>query len=238
MVISPRNSSFHRESDLGRFRFHTGAQPTRLDPDERCPPLFRDVGFEAMARFLRGGLHRLCGPMSPITYLRSAEYREPYFDYGRIGRVMLLRPRDVNPWHSGIETVYIAPRDTAIDGESMVFIPAEIPLLKAATRFAGIDRWRDFADAVGPALYADIIRDSLGRLDDLRRTHEEAERIAAPLRKLFQSMSEPDREQAAHLMERAGLTEGDLCTAWHHLPDARREFVSVALRTVSEALPC
>lgn len=237
-MTTPRHPSSNHETDLGRFRYHTGGQPTRLGPEDECPPLFRDIGFEAMARFLRGELHRLCGPLSPITYLRSADYREPYVDYGRIGRVMLLRPRDVNPWHSGIEAVYIAPRDTAIDSNSMVFIPAEIPLREAATRFTGINRRRDFADAVGPALYADMIQDSRGRLDELQRSHEEAERIAAPLRKLFQSMSEADREQAAQLMERAGLTEGDLCTAWHHLPDARRADITAALRTVSEALPC
>src|SRR5690348_9434294 len=123
MVIHSLTASATNDN-LARFRFHTGAPITRLSAGELSPPLFRDIGFEAMGRFLRGRLHRLCGPLSPITYLRSADYREPYIDYGRIGRIMLLRPQDVSPWHSGINSVYVASRDTIIDPETMVFIPA------------------------------------------------------------------------------------------------------------------
>ena len=211
--------------DLGQFRFHTGAQPTRLAPEEACPPLFRDIGFEAMARFLRGELNRLCGPLSPITYLRTAQYCEPYVDYGRIGRIMLLRPCWVAPWHSGIQCVYIAPRSTPLDGDTMVFIPSEIPLAEAAGRFADMGRRADVATELGPRLYADMIVDTLDRLDALQRTHEKAECHAARLRRQFQSPNEHDRERAREWMGRAGLSEYDLCTALHHLPADRREHV-------------
>ena len=95
--------------ELSRFRYHTGAQPTPLTTDETCPVLFRDIGVDAMVRFLDADLQRLSGMLSPITYLRTANYVEPYTDHGRIGRVMVLAPRNIGVWHSGIDEVYIAP---------------------------------------------------------------------------------------------------------------------------------
>lgn len=221
--------------DLSRFRYHTGALPVRMAPDEPCPPLFRDLGVEAMSRFLRGDLTRLCGPLSPITYLRTAAYREPYQDHGGIGRIMLLQPRQVLPWHSGIESVYIAPRETHIDLAAMVFIPADIPLVEAARRFSGIRLRRELTDVIGRSCYEAMIAETLERLDDLQRTHEETERLAAPLRHLFQSINQREREQAANWLQLAGLEEADLCTAWHHLPSARRDHIRACLREFPEA---
>ena len=40
-----------------------------------------------------------------ISMARTAAYREPYVDHGRIGRILLLQPDQVDPWHSGVETV-------------------------------------------------------------------------------------------------------------------------------------
>lgn len=225
-----------RDADLGRFRYHTGAQPTRLAPDEPCPPLFRDVGFEAMSRFLRGDLQRLCGPISPITYLRTADYREPYHDFGRTGRIMLLSSGNLRPWHSGIETIYISPRETPVDVERMVFIPAEVTLDDAAVRLAEAGDPHDVADVFGPRDYADAKRETLARLDDLEQTHRETERLAAPLRRLFQSMDERDRVRARNWMERTRLSETDLCTAWHHLPAERRKFIQHVLQESSGEL--
>jgi hypothetical protein len=219
----------HSGADLSAFRYHTGAQPTRLAPGEACPPLFRDVGVEAMARFLRGDLQRLCGPISPITYLRTADYREPYTDYGRIGRIMLLQPHSVTPWHSGIETVYIAPRQTCIDSATMVFIPGEIPLADAASQLAGARCLRDIAEAFGERQYEEARIETLARLHDLEQTHADTEQWAAPLRRLFQSMNQSDRDQAREWMQRKHLCESDLCTAWHHLPAERRSYIREAL---------
>ena len=67
------------------------------------------------------------------------------------------------------------------------------------------------------------------RLTHLRQTHQAAELLAAPLRRAFQSMVQQEREQAYEQMQRVALTESDLCTAWHHMPDDRREFIAAAL---------
>ena len=238
MVTTRCETHVEREQDLRRFRFHTGAQPARLAPDEPCPPLFRDIGFEAMGRFLRGELTRLCGPLSPITYLRTAAYCEPYVDHGCIGRIMLLQPQQISPWHSGLEAVYIAPRETRIEPATMVFIPAEIPLSEAVHRFAAVRQRSELTDLIGPSVYESMIADTRDRLTDLQQTHQETERMALPLRRLFQSMDRRERERAAKWLERTGLNESDLCTAWHHLSRDRREHIRASLREIPEVHGC
>jgi hypothetical protein len=69
------------DENLARFRYHTGATLRRLAPEEPCPRLYRDIGPQAMARFLAGRLERLAGPLAPILYSRTAAYREPYRDH-------------------------------------------------------------------------------------------------------------------------------------------------------------
>jgi len=225
------------EANLSRFRYHTGAQPRRLAGDEPCPPLFRDIGWEAMHRFLSDDLELLCGPISPITYLRTCDYVEPYTDYGRTGRLMLLRPELIVPWHSGLESIYIASRSTRIDPNIMVFIPAEIPLADAAEQFAAVSDRVELIDAIGRDRYRDAVAETQERLLHLRSSHAETERYAAPLRAKFQSRDLYDRELARTWMDRLQLTEQDLCTAWHHLPDDRREIIRASLCELTGVLP-
>src|SRR5580692_10642661 len=101
-------TNHNAEENLTRFRYHTGATLRRLDPDEPCPRLYRDIGPEAMALFLRGRLGRLAGPFAPILYTRTAEYAEPYRDFEPIGRLVFLDSRQLRPWFSGVQHVYVA----------------------------------------------------------------------------------------------------------------------------------
>src|SRR5437660_12278491 len=78
--------------DLSGFRWHTGATLRPLATDEPCPVLFRDIGPAALALFLRGRLPRLAGPLSPIVYMRTADYVEPYTDFEKTGRLVMLQP--------------------------------------------------------------------------------------------------------------------------------------------------
>lgn len=238
MVNGPSPSTVGKPVNLGQFRYHTGAQPSPLAPGENCPPLFRDVGFEAMARFLRGSLRDLCGPYSPVTYLRTADYREPYIDHGRIGRIMLIQPRSVGPWRSGIDPIFIAPRNTKIDFETMIFIPSEISLRTAADKLAGARNSLEAREALGGREYLEARAETLDRLDWLARTHEESEQLAGPLRRMFQSPDRAERQRAREGMQGVGLSESDLCTAWHHLPDDRREHFSRAIQELRGMIPC
>src|SRR5438045_77285 len=86
--------------DLSGFRWHTGATLRPLAAEAACPVLFRDIGPAALARFLRGQLRRLAGPLSSLVYMRNADYIEPYIDHEGTGRLVLLRPLTLQPWHA------------------------------------------------------------------------------------------------------------------------------------------
>src|SRR3954469_18418646 len=101
MRESPRDraDSGYPASNLSRFRYHTGATLRPLRPDEPCPVLFRDLGVDATLLFLQGELVRLAGPLSPVIYMRTPDYVEPYTDHEAVGRLIFLRPLGVQPWH-------------------------------------------------------------------------------------------------------------------------------------------
>jgi hypothetical protein len=216
--------------DLSGFRWHTGAPLRRLTKEEPCPVLFRDLGPRATAMFLRGRLKRLAGPLSPITYTRSAEYCEPYTDFEGIGRVVMFRPGRLGVWHSGIEHVYVAPACPGVDAQTVGFVPCHLELGEAARLAAGVADTSEWREALGGQAHDEAASESLLRLDRLERELAESEELADPLRKSAQSPDRRKRESAREAMARAGLTESDLCTAWHHLPRERRGFIVEALR--------
>src|SRR5262249_25894472 len=118
--------------DLSGFRWHTGATLRPVGQEEVCPVLFRDIGPAALALFLRGQLRRLAGPTSPLVYMRTAEYVEPYTDHERTGRLILLRPLALHPWHAGTPHVYVAQARPGIDSLTVGFVPGEVSLAEAA----------------------------------------------------------------------------------------------------------
>ncbi len=212
----------NHSEDLRKYRYHTGATLRPLLADEACPILFRDIGPEAMSLFLRGKLARLAGPFSPITYMRTADYQEPYTDHGRIGRLVFLNPKELSPWHSGVETIYVASASRMTSSETLGFVPAEIPLAQAAWLLNDAKNLQDLEQVIGPALYREAIADTLHRLDQLTAELKDTEQLAEPLRRMLQSGDSQLRKRLLDLMRKTGLTESDLCTAWHHLPDDRR----------------
>lgn len=228
----PRTNPKESDRDLRRFRYHTGATLRPLAEAEPCPVLFRDIGPEAMAWFLRGKLTRLAGPLSPITYMRTADYEEPYTDHGRIGRLVFLDPKELVPWHSGVETIYVAHASRMTTPQTLGFVPAEIPLSEAARLLAGVTHLDELQEVFGRPIYQEAIAETLTRLDRLNEDHRQTEVLAEPLRRKLQSAHLPTREAALEQMEKLGLSEGDLCTAWHHLPDERRAELREIFRTV------
>lgn len=219
--------------DLREYRWHTGAPLRPLAPDEPCPVLFRDLGLWATAQFLRGDLRRLAGPHTPLTYLRTLDYVEPYTDHERIGRLVFLQPRKLQPWHSGCPHVYVAraKRTTTALG----FVPGDVPLAHAADLARGATDADAFREALGGEQHDEARAETLHHVEKLFAELVEKEARAAPLRRWLQASDGRRKEAARAELQRLGLTAHDLGTAWHHLSRERRAFVKAALQELS---PC
>lgn len=216
-------------TDLRRFRWHTGAPLRPLDPEETLPPLFRDLGPEATARFLRGALPRLCGPLSPITYLRTAAWAEPYVDHGAIGRLVFLQPRTLRPFHAGVPHVLVAEPSAWGARGSIGYLPGHVPLAEAAVRLRDARTTGEMREALGGRAHDAAVADALARLDALVAEHAAVERLAEPLRRRLQSPRQAERDAARADLAALDIDEEDLCRAWHHLPAPRRAHVRASL---------
>lgn len=229
---APVGTGVHPAEDLRRFSYHTGAPITQIADDEPCPILFRDVGLEGMTLFLRGQMRRLAGPLSPVIYTRTADYVEPYQDFGRIGRLVILRPMELRPWHSGVPTIYVARSTRMPPADAIAFVPDDVPLATAAELAAPMRTHLELREALGGRDYDDRAEETLGRVAALTAELTESERYAAPLRRALQSADPRTRDRALEEMTRLGLSEGDVCSAYHHLTPERRAVLREVLPQV------
>ena len=126
--------------DLRRYRFHTGAELSPVLEEQGCPMLVRDLGFAALARHLRGTLPRLAGPLTPLLYMRTVDFTEPYTDYENIGRLVFLQPLALRPWFSGVRGVYVARATREIELSAVGFCPGDVPLSQVEEFFASLYR--------------------------------------------------------------------------------------------------
>jgi hypothetical protein len=217
------------DDNLARFRYHTGATLRRLAPDERCPRLYRDIGPEAMARFLDGRLARLAGPLAPILYTRTAVFQEPYQDYEPVGRLVFLKPRELRPWFSGIANVYVASLRHQASAVTVGFLPPHIDPSRAEALLVGVETLADLRDALGGHAHHEAILEIRASLERLISELAETEVRAEPLRRRLQSRDRAEAEAARDWLGRRGLNETDLCSSWHHLPRERRARLRDAL---------
>jgi hypothetical protein len=221
--------------DLSRFRYHTGATLRAPVAGEAYPVLFRDLGPVALARYLSGDLARLAGPLTPLLYMRTLDYVEPYVDYEDIGRIVFLRPAQIAPWHSGIPQVYVARASAAVDLGALAFVPPGMPPAAAAKVAAAVTNGADFREALGGRAHDEARAESLARLQDLNTDLARAEVYAEPVRRAFQASEARIREAARAELERLGVDEHDLCAAWHHLPRERRAVLREVLPRIDLA---
>jgi hypothetical protein len=220
--------------NLKQYSWHTGAPLRPLNPDETLPVLFRDIGPVAMSTFLEKGLKRLAGPVTPITYMRTAAYQEPYTDYERIGRLALLQPLQLQPWYSGVSHIYVAIASRLPDVETIAFVPGNLPLAKAEQLSRDIVNHHEWREELGGRAYDDILTDTLERLNRLNQALQDSEKQGLPLRRALQSSQRDIRLRARDTMQQLGLTESDLCTAWHHIAPERRVVICEAFQDVQD----
>jgi hypothetical protein len=184
--------------------------------------LFRDLGPIGMERFLSGTLKRLAGPMAPILYLRTARYIEPYTDHEEIGRLAVLVPKALEPWHSGVAEVYVASAGQAPLPQHMAFVPTAWASADGMRILEGLADAAAIREALGGRLHDEYRMDLAARLRTLQAELEASERLARPVRQRLQSGAWAEREAARRDMEQHGISERDLCSAWHHIPRGRR----------------
>lgn len=213
--------------DLTEFSWHTGAPVRALVEGERCPALFRDLGPEATLRLLRGGLPRLAGPTSPVTYARTVDYAEPYADHEHFGRLALLPWGRWRPWHSGLAEVFVTDAETRFDPTCMVLAPDE-DLARVARESAQLSSVAEVAELLGRH-HREWLASLAHRLEGFARELAAVERAMTPLRRAYQSADGDERSRSRAWMAARDLDESDLCAPWHHLPRARRDFVVDAL---------
>jgi hypothetical protein len=209
--------------DLAGVRFHTGATPRPLGEGERCPPLFRDLGPLGMQLYLSGELRRLAGPMAPILYLRTARYVEPYEDADEIGRLAILVPSRLTPWHAGSGDVFVTRAHLAPDPAHMVVVPTAWSFGAEAERLDGLPDADAVREVIGWQVHREMCEDLLARTTCLIAAQEASEQRARPVRRMLQTGTPGQRERIRASMREKGVSERDLCSAWHHVPAARRQ---------------
>ncbi|HEC84514.1 MAG TPA: hypothetical protein ENI48_04630, partial [Thioploca sp.] len=220
--------------NLSQYSWHTGAPLRPLQADETLSALFRDIGPVAMTTFLDRGLKRLAGPVTPITYMRTAAYQEPYTDYERIGRLVFLQPRQLHPWCSGVSHIYVAQASRLPDVQTIAFVPGTLSLEEADPLSRDVRNRHEWREVLGGRPYDDIYADTLERLNRLNQELQDSEKLALPLRRALQSSIRDIRLRARDTMRQVGLTESDLCTAWHHIAPQRRAMIWEALKQIEK----
>jgi hypothetical protein len=148
---------------------------------------FRDLGIIGTNRYLTGRLTRLAGPLSPITYMRTKNYDEPYQDYDQIGRLVLLRPLTLHLWRSGVPHIYVARSTRLPPMETMALVPGHISLTHAAGILAEAKSLEDVREAFGWKAYDEALRDTRRRIQTLVKEMNAVEEHAGPFRRCFQS---------------------------------------------------
>jgi hypothetical protein len=81
---------------------------------------------------------------------------------------------------------------------------------------------RELREHLGGAVHDDWLATTADRLRAFGRELAEVEAQLAPLRRAFQAADNDRRRRARDRMAALGLTEVDLCAAWHHIAPARR----------------
>jgi hypothetical protein len=190
-----------------------------------------------MTLFLSGRLKRLAGPLSPVVYLRTGAYVEPYQDSEEIGRLAFLRPLELDPWFSGIEDIYIADSGQPPARCSIAFVPTELTNQAGAAKVSQCTDIESLREELGGHLYDEMLRDVQYRTVRIIGEQQASEGMARSVRARFQRGNQAERAELRESMTRHGVTESDLCSAWHHVPRDRREALNAWLEMrASEAL--
>jgi hypothetical protein len=204
-----------------------GARPPR--EDEPCPNLYRDVGPQALSRFLAGKLRRLEGPEARCIFMQDATLPGWSPCARELGLLVLLQPLSVGPWLSGQDGIWVAERGRMAPTGTIGFVPGDMDLRELDRSIEDAKTVADLREALGGAEYDEQVEQSrwaiAGYLDEL----SEVARRSAPLCAALRSSDPQGRERTLQLLESAGLYEKDLMAPWFQLSKERRAEVRLLL---------
>lgn len=212
-----------------------GTVPRPPREDEPCPTLYRDVGPQALAAWLEGGLARLEGPASECIFLRDATLPGYSACVEQFGVLVFLQPLALGPWLSGQDGIWVAENGRLPPAETMGFVPGgtdlkalDPKLLSAATR----DELREACGDDYDARVEASRRALAGYLEEWRVV----ERLSAPIRAALDGPDSQRRGEVQGQLDARGLSEKDLRAPWFHLAPERRAEVLPLLSEVAKRL--
>jgi hypothetical protein len=129
-----------------------------------------------------------------------------------------------------VAEVYVACASQVPMRDCMAFVPTAWASAEGARVLDELPDPQAVREALGGRLHDEHLRDRAARLRQLCAALEESERLAQPIRKRLQSGSRAEREAVRRDMERHGIGERDLCSAWHHIPRPKRAALDDWLR--------
>ena len=220
--------------NLRKYRWHVGTTPFPCSDSEPRPLLYRDVGLEGLDLFLRDKLRRLAGPLSPVTYVRTSAYREPYVDEENTARLVVLPSSSLPLWHSGQKDIYLLPADIAISNLQLALAPGDVPRSEIDHRLQDACSTMEAREALGGQIYDEYIHEHREHIHKLLKERSAQESFSSRLRRQFQSGCAEEQARIREWLLRHDLSENDLTAAFHHVPRKKRNILTALARATSK----
>jgi hypothetical protein len=111
--------------------------------------------------------------------MHTAAYAEPYTDYEETGRLAILEPRPIAPWHSGVPGVYVAEADAFPASTAIAWLPAEWATVQGTMVLDGLADAQSVWEVLGGRLRRNI--GNVSTLDEAVAAFNPAKRIVRTL---------------------------------------------------------
>jgi hypothetical protein len=105
-----------------------GTRPRPPAPGEPCPTLYRDVGPQALAQFVRGEATQFEGRGSACAFLRDATLPAYSSCVEQFGALVLLQPLALGPWVSGQAGIWVSEAGRMPPHDVVAIVPAGVDL--------------------------------------------------------------------------------------------------------------
>jgi hypothetical protein len=113
-------------------------------------------------------------------------------------------------------------------------VPTEWASTEGVKALADLTDPQAIRETLGGSLYDEHMAHLAANLHRLNVEQRASEKLARPVRRILQSGVLAKREALQRDMAQHGVSERDLCSAWHHIPRERRDTLNNWLRSHPE----